>query len=121
MGERLAFSAFGQETNQGLGGSDQFQSVEFSIEGLALAYQFKIWNLASSMMCVVVREDSSIVQKLRVGDVVNMKYYTNGYAAPIECRHTAIRHITKDEEGPFRGHYVVGLEIVEQQGAVAQH
>lgn len=121
MAACLAIGAFEQKADQAVSGSDHFHSVEFSIDGMDLAYQFKIWNLASSAMCVLVREDSSIVQKLRVGDVMSMKYYANGYAAPIECRNTAIRHITKDEQGPFRGHYVVGLEIVEQPATAAKH
>jgi hypothetical protein len=121
MGECSTATAYRHGQGPVNGEADQFYSVEFSIEGIDFAYQFKIWNLASSSMCVLVREDSSILQKLRVGDVMNMKFYTSGYAAPIECLNTAIRYITKDEQGPFKGHYLVGLEIVEQQRAVAQH
>lgn len=29
-----------------------------------------------------------------------------------EYRPTTIRHITKSEDGRFRGHYLVGLEIL---------
>ena len=91
---------------------DQFYSVEFCLDGLDVAYQFKIWNVASRSMCVVVKEDSEILSRLKVGEVLNMKYYTHDRVCTTTCLETAIRHITRDDQGRFRGHYLVGLEII---------
>ena len=91
---------------------DQFYSVEFCLDGLELAYQFKIWNVASRSMCVVVKEDSEILSRLKVGEVLNMRYYTHDRVCPTTCLETAIRHITRDDHGRFKGHYLVGLEII---------
>ena len=95
---------------------EQYYAVEFSIEGLELPYQFRIWNIASKSMCVLVKEGSDILSRLRVGDKLNMKYYAGGAVAEPEYRTTAIRHITKSEDGRFRGHYLVGLEILGSEG-----
>jgi hypothetical protein len=91
---------------------NQFYSVEFSLDGLEMAYQFKIWNVASRSMCVLVKEDSEILSRLKVGEVLNMKYYTHDRICPTTCLETAIRHITRDDHGRFKGHYLVGLEII---------
>jgi hypothetical protein len=91
---------------------DQFYSVEFCLDGLGMAYQFKIWNVASRSMCVLVKEDSEILSRLKVGEVFNMKYYTHDRVCPTTYLETAIRHITRDDHGRFKGHYLVGLEII---------
>ena len=41
-----------------------------------------------------------------------MKYYDPGPVSEPEYRTTAIRHITKSEDGRFKGHYLIGLEIL---------
>jgi len=93
----------------------QYYSVEFSISGLDLPYQFKIWNMPSTSMCVLVREDSAILPRLNVGDTLNMKYYSTDSVYPSDYLQTAIIHVTKNDQGRFKGHYLVGLEIQESQ------
>ena len=94
---------------------NQYFSVELSIDGLDFPYQFKIRNIASTSMCVLVKEDSDILPLLKAGDRLNMKYYSYGSVYPPEYLETVIRHITKNDQGRFKGHYVVELEILENQ------
>ena len=89
-----------------------YHSVEFSIQGVELAYQFKIWNTSSTPMCVLIREDSAILPSLKEGDTLNLKFYSNGRSHSCASLKTTIRHITRDQ-GRFRGHYLVALEIQE--------
>ena len=91
----------------------KYQSVEFSIQGLEYLHQFPIRNSEPASMFVLVKEDSEIVGRLKVGDVLKMKYYTDDTACPTKYVDTEIRHITKDEEGRFKGHYRVVLGISE--------
>jgi len=94
---------------------DKYYSAEFWINGLGTPYQFKIRNDLSRPLSVLVREDSKIVPWLRVGDIVTVRYHSvKAHYAP-ECLDTAIRHISKNEEGRFKGHYQVGLEILSEQ------
>ena len=90
-----------------------YHSVEFSIQGVELAYQFKIWNTSSTPMCVLVKEDSAILPSLREGDTLVLKFYSSGTShSSSSSLKTRIRHITRDQ-GRFRGHYLVALEIQE--------
>jgi hypothetical protein len=92
---------------------DQYHSVEFSVDGLDIAYQFKIWDIASSSMCLLIKENSDILPRLNVGDTLNMRYYSDDSSLPQGDLATQIRHITKIDEGRLKGHYLVGLEILE--------
>jgi len=92
---------------------DQYRSVEFSVDGLDFVYQFKIWNIASSSMCLLIKENSDILPRLNVGDTLNMRYYSDDSSLPLGVLATQIRHITKNDEGRLKGHYLVGLEILE--------
>jgi hypothetical protein len=92
---------------------DKYFSVEFSKKGLDNLYQFKIWNISSKGVCILVREDSDIMNHLAVGDILDMKYYPVEESSPVEHSKTEITHITKDEQGRFRGHFLIGLTITK--------
>jgi hypothetical protein len=91
---------------------NEFYSVELSIKDIDLAYQFKIWDVSYRGMCVMIRPDSDILKHLRVGDILNMKYYKNDTSKAVEFLRTEIRHITKDDTGRFKDHYLVSLSIM---------
>ena len=92
---------------------EQYYSAEFAIDDLAIPYQFKIINVAPSSMAVLVKEDSDILTCLKVGDTLRVKYYSPESPYPSDFLDTAIRHITKNDQGRLRGHYLVGLEIID--------
>jgi hypothetical protein len=92
--------------------ADHYHSVEFSIQGVELAYQFKIWNTSSTPMCVLVKEDSAILPQLKEGDTLDLKFYSSEAGHSTASLKTTIRHITRDQ-GRFRGHYLVALEILK--------
>ena len=92
---------------------DEYYSVEFSISGVEMTYQFKIWNISTKGLCLLVRPDSDILGHLRVGNRIPMKFYRENASKPADFINTKIHHITQDETGKFRGHYLVGLGIAE--------
>jgi hypothetical protein len=92
---------------------DRYYSVEFSIRDSAYVYQFKIWDISPKGMCVLVKEDSDLLNHLRVGDILDLKYYTTDASKPTEYLKTEIKHITKDDTGRFKGLWLVGLSILE--------
>jgi hypothetical protein len=95
--------------------SDKYYSVEFKTTGLYLVHQFKIWDMSSKGMCILVKKDSDLLNTLKVGKVLNMKYYSTDSSEPPENLKTEIRHITKHDEGRFQGHYSVGISILEKK------
>ena len=36
--------------------AERYYSVQFTTEGLASVYQFKLWNISSKGMCILVKE-----------------------------------------------------------------
>ena len=93
---------------------DRYFSVEFSKKGLDSIYHFKIWNISTKGMCIVVKEDSALIGHLQVGEILNMKYYPSDETGPVEHKETEITHITKNAHGRFKGHFLVGLSIMKQ-------
>lgn len=92
---------------------DQYYSVEFTAINFTSLYQFKIWNLGPESMCVLVKETSGILEALRVGDRLNMKYYTTDSHCPTTLQETEIKYIKKEDNGRFKGHFLIGLTILE--------
>ena len=93
---------------------DQYHRIEFSINGL-VPYLFKIWNIASTSMTVLVKEGSDILPRLKAGDTLHVKCYSTDSVHHPEYLETAIRHITRNDQGRFKGHYLVDLEILESE------
>ncbi len=100
---------------------DCYESVEFSVRGVECLHQFRILQIDQEDLCVLVREDSEILRALEVGDVLPLKYYTSDTVRPTIYLDTEIRHITKEAEGRFRGHYLIGLSILRSQGEPSIH
>lgn len=101
---------------------DKFYSVEFAVDGVESIYQFKIWNISTNGMCILVREDSALLPHLSEGDVFRMKYYANEPVGTMEHLKTEVKHITRDAQGRFRGHFLVGLSIIDKDnGSITRH
>jgi tetratricopeptide (TPR) repeat protein len=93
---------------------EKYYSAEFSLKELKFAYQFRIQNIESKSMCVLIRKNSEILPCLKVGDILEIKYYANSTRYPPEQQTTIISDITKDNQGRFKGHYLVSLKILEK-------
>ena len=91
---------------------EKYHSVEFRVSEEGALYQFKIWNMSSRGLCLLVREDSEILKDIEVGTVLNMKYHTTDFSQAPEELKTQIKHITKEPEGRYKGHFFVGLEVL---------
>ena len=94
--------------------ADQYCSVEFSISKREPDYIFEIRDTSSSGLCIIVKEGSAILNHLRVGDIMDMKYYYPKNAKSPELIKTEIKHITKDNLGRYKGNYLVGLSVVKK-------
>ena len=60
--------AYMYEQNMGepTSNSNRYSSVEFSIR--ELSYQFKLWNIGSDSMQIVIKDGSDILDWLKVGN-----------------------------------------------------
>lgn len=100
---------------------NRYASVEITNNSISFSYHFKLWSIASTSTCILVKENSQILTQLKEGDTFNMKYYACDSLCHTEYHKTAIRHITKDDNGRFKGHYLVHLEILDRQEPETAH
>ena len=100
---------------------EKYYSVEISVNGLNVPYQFKIWQITSRCVWVLVKEDSDILPLVKLGDTLNIKCYPANRAFAPDIKDTTIRHITMYDQGRCKGHYLVGLEILESQDRKEHH
>ena len=92
---------------------NEYYSVDLSVENESFLYQFKIWDVSSKGMCLLLKEGSAAMKHLNIGDEIKMKYYKANSTSPGQYLNTKITHITKYEEGQFKGHHLVGIQILE--------
>jgi len=94
---------------------DQYYSVEFSISSTLPVHQFKVRDVSPSGIGIMVNENSAVLAHLKVRDVLEMKYNPTDSSDLPEHLRTEIRHITKIDEGKYKGHYIVGMLILERE------
>ena len=63
----------------------------------------------------MVKEGSAILRHLGVGQILNMRYHADDEMEPPEVFKSEIKHITKALENPYKGHYAVGIRLLEKQ------
>lgn len=92
---------------------EKYHSVEFEVPESKCLYQFKLWDVSSKGSCLLVRDDSDVLKKIEVGGVFDMKFYPADLSQPPEKLKTKIIHMTPENQGRFKGHYLVGLLILK--------
>jgi hypothetical protein len=93
--------------------ADRYYSVQFAALGMPSFYQFKLWNISPSGLSIIVKENSVVLRHIKVGDTIEMTYYLTDSQGAHENLKTQIKHITRNVDGRFKGHYLVGLSILE--------
>ena len=93
---------------------NKFYSVEMKLASLPI-YQFKLKDVSENGACFMVKEDSAILEYLQVGLLLDMRYYSEDKTEPSEIFRSEIKHITKVTEQPYKGHYLVGVMILERK------
>lgn len=93
----------------------RFHSVEIKLGAPLPIYQFNLRDISENGVCILVKEDSPILEHLKVGQELELKYYAqdDSKANVVREVQTRIRHITKGKPGHFNGHYMVGVMFME--------
>jgi hypothetical protein len=94
--------------------ADQFYSVEIHIPDLAGRYKFKLRDVSTSGMGIIVKDDSLLLGHLKIGNILKMLYSPTSRTAVPELLKTRIEHISKCESGRYKGHHIVGFSILEK-------
>ncbi|MDM8525476.1 PilZ domain-containing protein [Desulfococcaceae bacterium HSG8] len=93
---------------------NRYYSVQFLIKDIGSVYQFILRDISSNGMCILIEEDSVILDYLTVGKIMRMKYYPSELLGQTEFIKTEIRHITRDNQGRLKGYFKVGLAVLER-------
>ena len=92
--------------------AEDYQYVEFQVKIPGPIYQFKLWDISDHGLCILIKDTSDILEKINIGDVINMSFHENMPNGASRQLTTKIAHITKKDSGKFKGHFLTGLSII---------
>ena len=93
---------------------DHLCSVEIDLGRPIPIYQLKLREISGHGRCILVQKDSSILNHLKVGQKLKMKYWTDTRSEPRGFFTAQVQHISMPDEGQFQNHYLIGLSIKEK-------
>ena len=93
---------------------EPMRSVELKLPSLPI-YLFKVKDSSQNGFCLLVKEDSNILEHIHVGQILNIRSYSEDNMESSEILLSEIKHITKKDESPYTGHQLVGLKVLEKQ------
>ena len=92
---------------------DQFCSAIIRIGGIPV-YQFELKDISKNGTCFIVRDDSTILRHLKVGELVDIQFRNQNGDGIIAFHRSKIIHITGANRGLYKGHRLVGVQIIER-------
>ncbi|MDJ0816111.1 MAG: PilZ domain-containing protein [Desulfobacterales bacterium] len=88
-----------------------FHGAEIKLTGVPL-YQFKLKDISDNGASILIKENSAMINHLEVGQHLQIKFHANSHPDLNGYFESKIAHITKNEEGRYKGHYLVGVQIL---------
>lgn len=95
--------------------AEGFYSVEIKAAETLPIYQFKLRDVSENGACIFVKEKSELLDFLKIGQIMDMKYYSSDPMNPVQFIKTEIKHITQTDENRHKGHCLIGLKILEKK------
>ena len=92
---------------------DRFHCVEIDLGPPVPIYQFRARNISGHSASVLVKEGSSILKSLTIGRKLKMNYWTGEFLGETKTWHAQINHITKQNNGALKGHFLVDFSIMD--------
>jgi hypothetical protein len=90
---------------------DGFYRAEIRLGKLDLAYQLKLAELRGNEASFLIKKDSSIFNKLEVGKVLKMKYWTCGKTKTVKFMQAKVKNIVQHNQKLINGNYLVHLSL----------
>ena len=87
--------------------------VEIKLIGAPI-YQFRVRDVSTNGAGILIKEDSKFLNLIEVGQIVDANFISPEGTDPIGNHKVEIRHITKPNEGKNKGHFLVGLKILQK-------
>ncbi len=93
--------------------ANDFSSVEFRPDSLSISYQFKLRDISPRGIGILVNATSKVIETTHVGDIIYMNFYPKKKVQLPVSMKTQVKHITKHQEGRYKGNYIMGLYVLE--------
>ena len=77
-------------------------------------YQFRVQDVSTDGAGILIKEDSKFLNMIEVGQIVDAEFISPSGTDPSGSYRAEIRHITKPNKEKHKGHYLVGLSILEK-------
>lgn len=75
-------------------------------------YRFSLLDMSTQGIgMLVLKKETKVLEKLKPGDQLNMKYITLEKADFMDFE---VKHITQIGRGAWKGHYQVGLSLISR-------
>jgi hypothetical protein len=87
--------------------------AEIKLTGIPL-YQFKLKDISDKGASILVKENSGMIKHLEVGQSLEIKLQSDSRADLNGYFEAQIKHITKIEDGRYKGHYLIGVHILTE-------
>lgn len=100
---------------------EQPYSVEIVLGRSIPIYHLKVKDISGDGLCILVKEDSSILNLLEIGQVLEMKYWSKSSSEPIGYLKAQIKYISKQDKEPFKRHHLIGLFIQDKQDFISDN
>jgi len=98
---------------------DRSYSVEINLGRPIPIYQLKLRDISGHGVCILVKEGSSILNHLEVDQVLEMKYWSESRSEPTGYLEAKVKYISKQDKGPFKKHYLIGLFIKDKHDFIS--
>jgi len=96
---------------------DSLYSAEIRLNGFYLVYLSKLRTMNGGGPCFIVKENSIMMKRLRVGLGLELRCWSPKNAYAVKYFRAKIKQITSPHDGPINGHYLVGLAIEAEKGS----
>ena len=91
----------------------KYYSVQFYLNGIDEAYLFKLRDIPLNGLCILVKESSPVLNKLKIGDILNMEYHSTESSDSPKLLKTQVA--SKTSYNRSTGHSLIGLSIINNQ------
>ena len=96
------------ESRQGV---KDWYTAEIRIVGVPV-HEVKLKDLSSKGACILFQNNSSLINHLRIGQDLKVKYFLEDRSKPSGMLQAKVNHITEVKEGRLKGYYLAGLSIL---------
>ena len=115
----LATATAKKSLRQDLPMGHEYYSVEFGLNGSHPVYQFKLRHSDKTPHFFLIKASSALAAQLRVGDMIEMKYYSSDPMRSTQHHETRIESIVNETTGRFKGHFRITVNILETDMTVS--